>query len=168
MGPSSQLRIADLLTTHRLHLVTAESCTGGLLGHLVTNIPGSSAYYLGGLVAYANTAKMKWLGVKQETLAQYGAVSRETVLEMAQGIRRAFAGEFDEDKIISLSISGIAGPDGGTEKKPVGTVWIGLSSPWEDKADNFHFSGDRLAVKTQAAETALEMLRVSMEMHWPI
>ena len=166
MGPSRQLRIADLLTTHRLHLVTAESCTGGLLGNLVTNIPGSSAYYLGGLVAYANIAKMNWLGVKQETLAHYGAVSLETVLEMAQGVRRAFAGEFDEDKIISLSISGIAGPDGGTDEKPVGTVWIGLSSPWVDEANKFHFNGDRLAVKMQAAEEALKMLLDALVNHF--
>ncbi len=151
-------QIADLLKQNHLYLATAESCTGGLLGHLITNTPGASAYYLGGQIAYTNQAKIRWLGVRPETLARCGAVSRETVLEMAQGIRRAFGDKMGKEKIISLSISGIAGPDGGTDAKPVGTVWIGLSSPWGDEAMKFHFHGDRLAIKMQSAEQALEML----------
>jgi nicotinamide-nucleotide amidase len=162
---SLMYKIADLLLTHKLYLVTAESCTGGLLGHLITNIPGSSGYYMGGQIAYSNLAKMRWLNVKQETLAKYGAVSRETVLEMAQGIRRAFAGDGDAIKIISLSISGIAGPSGGSEDKPVGMVWVGLSSPWGDEANEFRFDGDRLAIKAQSADKALEMLMATLTAH---
>jgi len=153
-----QSQITNLLKQNHLYLATAESCTGGLLGHLITNTPGASAYYLGGQIAYTNQAKMRWLGVRTETLARCGAVSRETVLEMAQGIRCAFGGEMGEEKIISLSISGIAGPDGGTDAKPVGTVWIGLASPWGDEASEFHFNGDRLAIKMQSAEQTLKML----------
>jgi PncC family amidohydrolase len=147
-----------LLKKNGLWLATAESCTGGLLGHLITNIPGSSEYYLGGFITYSNSAKERFLGVKSSVLNLFGAVSRETVLEMASGVREAFKKEKDIDQIIGVSISGIAGPDGGTAKKPVGTVWIGISSQKENKAICFNFSGDRGDIKAQSAQAALRMI----------
>jgi PncC family amidohydrolase len=135
-----------------LWLATAESCTGGLISHLITNVAGSSTYYLGGVTAYSNEAKVRLLGVRQETLEQHGAVSEETVLEMARGIRKAMEAD------IGISVSGIAGPAGGTPDKPLGTVWIGLSSPRDEYARHFLWSGDRLAVKEQSAQAAMKMV----------
>jgi PncC family amidohydrolase len=133
-------------------LATAESCTGGLLGDLVTDISGCSDYYLGGVVVYANAAKKTLLSVPDDILDRYGAVSGETVTVMADAIRRILGAD------VSLSISGIAGPLGGTKEKPVGTVWIGLSSSSGTKAELFHFSGERKKIKSQAANSALQML----------
>jgi len=133
-------------------LAVAESCTGGLLSHLITNVPGSSEYFLGGVVTYANQAKIQILGVKPETLEKYGAVSRETVLEMAHGVRRVFSAD------IAFSVSGIAGPGGGVPGKPVGTVWIGMSVAELDQAWCFQFGGDRQEIKRQAAEMAMKLL----------
>lgn len=101
---------------------TAESCTGGYLAHLFTKVPGSSAYFWGGIVSYDNSVKMNQLGVKAETLEQFGAVSEETIKEMAEGVRKRLGTTY------GLATSGIAGPDGGTPEKPVGTIWIALSS----------------------------------------
>jgi PncC family amidohydrolase len=111
-------------------------------------VPGSSEYFLGGVTAYANEAKARLLGVRWETLDQFGAVSEETVLEMARGARQALGAE------VGLSTSGIAGPGGGTPEKPVGLVWIGLSAPGFERAWRFQWPGDRLAVKEQSAEAA--------------
>jgi PncC family amidohydrolase len=147
-----------LLKKNGLWLTTAESCTGGLLGHLITNIPGSSDYYLGGFITYSNSAKERFLGVKSSVLASFGAVSRETVLEMANGVREAFKEEKNIGRIIGISISGIAGPEGGSLEKPVGTVWIGISSRNENNAICFHFKGERAEIKTQAAQEALKMV----------
>jgi PncC family amidohydrolase len=144
--------VGELLLPHGLWLATAESCTGGLIGHLITNVAGSSAYYLGGVTAYSNQAKVRLLGVRKETLEQHGAVSEETVLEMARGVRKAMGAD------IGISVSGIAGPTGGTPDKPVGTVWIGLSSARDVYARHFLWSGDRLAVKEQSAQAALKMV----------
>ena len=141
-----------LLRQKGLTLATAESCTGGLVGHLLTNVPGSSDYYLGGIISYANQAKMGLLGVRQETLERYGAVSQETVLEMAYGARQALSAG------LGLSISGIAGPGGGTPEKPVGLVWVGLSAPGLGEAQRFLFSGDRVSIKEQSAREALRIL----------
>ena len=104
-----------------LKLATAESCTGGNLGHKLTLVPGASSYYYGGIISYSNELKMNLLGVKAETLRQYGAVSSETVKEMAEGVIKQTHAD------VGVSISGIAGPDGGTPEKPVGTVWIGIA-----------------------------------------
>ncbi len=147
-----EFRIGKLLRRLGWRLATAESCTGGLIGHRLTNVPGSSDYYLGGVIAYANELKMGLLAVRPTTLEQFEAVSRETVLEMARGVRTALAAE------AGLSVSGIAGPGGGTPTKPVGLVWIGLSLPRCEQAWKFHFQGDRLQVKEQAAEQALALL----------
>lgn len=143
---------------NKLFLVTAESCTGGLLGHLITSIAGSSDYYLGGFVAYSNQAKERFLGVNSDTLKRHGAVSAETVREMAEGARRAFAGMREARDIIAVSISGIAGPGGGTADKPVGTVWIGLAGEFGICAEHFLFFGDRHEIKMQSAQEALLQL----------
>ncbi|HPS41781.1 MAG TPA: CinA family protein [Anaerolineaceae bacterium] len=153
-----EVQISDPLRASNLKLVLAESCTGGLAGHLVTNVPGSSDYYLGSITAYAYEAKEALLGVRHETLQRYVAVSRETVLEMAHGARHALAGGFPLDSIIGLSISGIAGPGGGLPGKPVGTVWIGLSAADGDHAWYFHFQGNRLQNKRSAARQALKLV----------
>ena len=149
--------VGEILRQRGLCLAVAESCTGGLISHLVTNVPGSSAYYLGGVTAYANEVKIHLLGVHPETLEKYGAVSSETVIEMARGVRIALAAD------IGISVSGIAGPDGGTHDKPVGTVWIGLSSPQEEYSRHYLWSGDRLAVKQQSAQAALKLLLENLQ-----
>ena len=135
-----------------MSLATAESCTGGLIGDRITDIPGSSDYYLGGVIAYANRTKEHILGVNSETLERYGAVSRETVIEMAQGARQALGAQ------IAISVSGVAGPGGGTPEKPVGLVWIGLSAPDGEQAWRFIWPGDRRQVKSQTAEQAFGLL----------
>ena len=145
--------IGGLLKNRGLKLAVAESCTGGLIGHRITNIPGSSDYYLGSVTAYAYEAKEKLLGVNHATLEKYGAVSEETVLEMARGIRQALAAD------IGVSVSGIAGPGGGLPLKPVGTVWFGFSTPTGDWAFRFLFNGDRIQIKELSAEKALMLLR---------
>lgn len=145
--------MGELLRQRGLWLAVAESCTGGLIGHLLTNVPGSSDYFLGGVIAYANEAKVGLLGVRQDTLEKHGAVSQETALEMARGVRTAMQAG------IGISVTGIAGPSGGTVEKPVGTVWIGLSSNDEEYARHFQWSGNRLSVKKQSAQAALQMLR---------
>ena len=130
----------------------AESCTGGLVCHRITNVPGSSEYFLGGVIAYAYEAKVGLLDVRWDTLEQYGAVSQQTVLEMARGVRVKLGAE------IGLAVSGIAGPGGGTEEKPIGLVWIGLCAPELERAQVHLFKGDRLQVKEQSAEQALRLL----------
>lgn len=144
--------IGALLKAKGYKLAVAESCTGGLIGHRITNIPGSSEYYLGSVTAYAYEAKERLLGVQHNTLTQYGAVSEETALEMARGVRQALTAD------IGVSVTGIAGPGGGIPTKPVGTVWVGLSAPGGDRTVQFLFKGTRLQVKKQAAEQALLLL----------
>ena len=141
-----------MLRERGLKLALAESCTGGLLGDRITNIPGSSEYFLGGVVAYAYSAKVNLLGVSWDTLNSKGAVSQATVLEMARGARRVFGAD------IAASISGIAGPGGGTVDKPVGTTWIGLAAPDGEWARQFQFHGARQENKASAAEASFQML----------
>jgi PncC family amidohydrolase len=147
-----EVLIGDLLRARGLKLATAESCTGGLVGDRITNVAGSSDYFLGGVVAYAYEAKVALLGVSWGTLAQYGAVSRETVLEMARGARKVLGAD------IAVSVSGIAGPSGGLPNKPVGTTWLGLSAPEGDWARLHLFNGDRTQNKASSAEAALKFL----------
>jgi PncC family amidohydrolase len=151
-GEPLEVLAGELLRREGLRLAVAESCTGGLVGHRLTNVPGSSTYYMGSVTAYAYEAKVRLLGVRWGTLEKYGAVSKETVLEMACGVRRALAAD------IGVSVSGIAGPGGSTPDKPVGLVWIGLSAAGVDEAWKFIWPGDRLAVKEQSAEAALRLL----------
>ena len=147
-----EAELGELLRQRGLRLATAESCTGGLVGHRVTNIPGSSDYYLGGVTAYSNEAKQRLLGVRTGTLQAHGAVSRESVLEMAQGARRAVGAE------IGVSVSGVAGPGGGSPGKPVGLVWLGLSTPQGDWAVERLFHGSRVEIKEASAEAALKLV----------
>ena len=149
---SLEFRVGKLLQERKLKLALAESCTGGLVGNRITDIPGSSEYFLGGVVAYAYEAKVALLGVSWDTLNTRGAVSRETVLEMARGARRVLSTD------IAVSVSGIAGPGGGTTEKPVGTTWIGLVTGKGEWAKLFHFSGDRTKIKLSAADSALQLL----------
>lgn len=142
-----------LLAQEGLTLGCAESCTGGLMSHMVTGVAGSSAYFLGGVVAYANGVKEQVLGVLPQTLLTFGAVSEETALEMAQGVRAITKAD------IGLSITGIAGPDGGTVDKPVGTICFGLASNGGTQTHTFHFAGTRAMVQGQAATMGLDLVR---------
>lgn len=144
--------IGKALKEKGLRLAIAESCTGGLLSSMITDIPGSSDYFEGAVVAYANSAKSGRLGVKRSTLASFGAVSRETAREMAQGAGKAFRAD------VSAAITGIAGPGGGTPEKPVGLVFIAVSKGSRTTVKRFLFKGGRKAVKRQSAEAALGML----------
>lgn len=134
-------------------IATAESCTGGLIAKRITDISGSSAVFLGGCVTYANSAKEGLIGVSHESLLKYGAVSEQVALEMARGVRRAVGAD------IAISTTGIAGPDGGTPDKPVGTVWVGISSEKGDRAVLLHLSPrrERSYIRTLTASNALYM-----------
>lgn len=141
-----------LLKKRGLTLSLAESCTGGLVAHRITNISGSSNYFLGGVVAYSNEAKEKMLGVPHEILVRYGAVSEETARAMAEEARRLFASD------LALAVTGIAGPTGGTPEKPVGLVYIALAAEEKVRCERHIWNGDRLQNKAQSAEAALETL----------
>ncbi len=151
-------KIGPLLNKFGYKLVVAESCTGGLISDRITNIPGSSEYYLGGVCAYAYEAKRTILGVKPETLEKYGAVSEETVLEMSLGVRKLFSKEVDLEKLVGISVSGIAGPGGGIPKKPVGLVWVSLSTHNGNWAWNNIFDGNRIQNKEYSSDFALSSL----------
>lgn len=150
-------KVGDLLRARGLKLATAESCTGGLVADRITNVPGSSEYFRGGIVAYAYEAKVALLKVSWDTLRAYGAVSKETVIEMARGARVALGAD------IAISVSGIAGPGGGMPDKPVGTTWIGLSTTDGDWARKHIWDGDRLQNKAYSADGALELLMDYLE-----
>jgi nicotinamide-nucleotide amidase len=145
--------VGEMLRESGLTLAVAESCTGGLIGHRVTSVAGSSDYFQGGVVSYSNEAKMDLLQVPPETLAEHGAVSSETARDMALGVREAFHAD------LGLSVTGIAGPSGGSEAKPVGTVYIGLAAPDEVEVWHYLFHGNREAIKILSAQTALDRLR---------
>lgn len=147
-----ETKIGKLLFEKKLTLSLAESCTGGLIGHRLTNVPGSSEYFMGGIVSYAYQAKVNLLGVSWDSLKQHGAVSAEVVREMALGARRAFNTD------IGLAVSCIAGPGGATPNKPVGTSWCGISFGEVDLQYHFILEGNRLQVKELLAQKALETL----------
>ncbi|MCW2261112.1 MULTISPECIES: competence/damage-inducible protein A [Sphingobacterium] len=138
--------------SHRLTLTTAESCTGGSLAAMITAVPGCSAMYVGGTVPYSNKLKQQLLDVREETLSQYGAVSEQTVIEMAQGAKYKF------DTNYAVATSGIAGPTGGTPEKPVGTVWIAIAGEKETIARKFQFQNDRTINIERTRQLALFML----------
>ena len=146
--------IGELLRTKGLTLAIAESCTGGYLSHLITSVPGSSDFFLGGMVAYSNQAKNTLLGVNSETLSTHGAVSEATIIEMANQARLRFHAD------IGVATSGIAGPDGGTDEKPVGTVWIAFSDKHETTARRLQFTKDRMLNVRLASAAVLNMIRV--------
>ena len=155
-GDTLELVVGRMLLERRLTLAVAESCTGGLLGHRLTNVPGSSAYFERGVLVYSNRSKEELLGVPDSVLRTHGAVSAPCAEAMARGVATLTSAP------CALAVTGIAGPDGGTPTKPVGTVFVGLAVRGETLARRFHFAGDRAAVKWQSTQTALDMLRRSL------
>ncbi len=145
--------VGHYLRKGNLTLSTAESCTGGLIGNLLTNVPGSSDYYVGGMVVYSNRAKADLLQVLPQTLDEHGAVSGPVVVQMAEGVRRKLKSD------LGLAVTGIAGPDGGSKDKPVGTVHIGLSAASETLSGHYRFLGKREQVKLNTATMALDWVR---------
>jgi len=147
-----QQQLATILTDRKLTLATAESCTGGALSHVLTDMPGASAYFLGGVIAYHNDVKRALLGVPEKILASHGAVSLQTALAMAEGCRERF------DSDIAISITGVAGPTGGSPGKPVGLVYMAVSTRRQTEGVEHRFSGDRVEVRRQAVSAAIEMV----------
>jgi nicotinamide-nucleotide amidase len=155
-GDTLEAVIGGRLRRRRATIAVAESCTGGLVSHRLTNVPGSSAYVRGAVVAYHNDVKRGVLGVPQATRSRGGAVSAQTARAMAEGVRRMAGAD------VGLSVTGIAGPAGGSTSKPVGLVWIGLADARGSQAQKHQFFGDRRSIKAQAAQTALNWLRLSL------
>ncbi len=135
-----------------LTLSTAESCTGGLIGHLLTEIPGSSDYYLGGLISYSDTLKQRELGVDAVVLEKHGAVSAQTCVAMAEGARRRYGTD------VAVAVSGVAGPGGGTDAKPIGLTYVAVADAAGHDVQRHQWSGDRHANKVASAEAALNLL----------
>lgn len=150
--PSIEKIVGDLLRTKKQTIATAESCTGGYIAHLLTSISGSSAYYQGSVIAYSYEVKKQELNVANGDLEKYGAVSEQVVLQMARGAQQKFKTDY------AISASGIAGPDGGTAEKPVGTVWIGIATPTKVYAQKFLFGTHRIRNVQKTADMALNML----------
>lgn len=152
-------KVGELLSNHNLTLALAESCTGGLIGHRLTQIAGSSSYFLEGAVTYSNAAKKNRLGVSEDLLTKHGAVSAEVALAMAEGIRKTAGSDY------GLSVTGIAGPDGGSTEKPVGLTFIAVSGPGGSECERFLFHQDRRRNKDRAAQAALNLLRLNLLKH---
>lgn len=148
-------QVGQFLLEKGWKLVIAESCTGGGLGEQITSISGSSKWFDRGFITYSNQAKIEMLGVSPKTLEEHGAVSEETVLEMAAGALKQSRAQ------LSIAISGIAGTDGGTPDKPVGTVWIGWATATNARAEKYLLSGDRQAIRRQAIEISLKKISMA-------
>jgi nicotinamide-nucleotide amidase len=146
-------KIVRLLSARKKTLALAESCTGGFITNGITNVPGASEIFPGGIVAYSNGAKEKFLGVQKKSLEKFGAVSEAVAREMAEGARKKFGADF------AIAVTGIAGPTGGTKDKPVGTVFIALAGNFETVVERKFNSCEREAFKQLTAQQALEMLR---------
>lgn len=144
--------LAGILLMKGRTMSVAESCTGGMIGSRITAVPGSSSYFLGGVISYSNDSKERLLGVSRATLEEHGAVSPQTAAEMAAGVRSLLGSD------VSVAVTGIAGPDGGTAGKPVGLVYIAVCGDGMDGVRGFRMDGDRTAVRSSAAEAALRML----------
>ena len=149
--------IGRLLRDRGWRIATAESCTGGLIAHRITNVAGSSDYFESGVISYSNESKMELLKVPEGIIHAYGAVSRQTAIAMAEGIRRL------RNTDMGLGVTGIAGPAGGTAEKPVGLVYIALSSEIRVECSELRFGGEREAIKLRMSEAALEMIRGQLE-----
>ena len=153
--------LVQYLITHNISISSAESCSGGRISKLITDIPGCSAIYPGSVCAYSNEMKIKWLNVKTSTLEQYGAVSAETALEMAQGIRAATNSDY------GISTTGIAGPGGGSVEKPIGLVYIAVVGPNYQRVEKLPLNPNipltRATIQQQAAEYALYLLSDSLK-----
>lgn len=152
MNFPSPATLSRLFTGRGWTLATAESCTGGLLGNLITDQPGSSEFYLGGVIAYSNRSKRELLGVGDDILKTPGAVSSQTALAMARGVRKLFLSS------IGVAITGIAGPGGGGPGKPVGLVYVAVCGPKGEMAKQYLFSGSRREAKLRSAEQAIALL----------
>ena len=148
-GLATRLQAACL--THGLHVATVESCTGGLVGHAITTVPGSSAYYVGGLITYSNEVKQAHAGVPAEVLAAHGAVSAQVAVAMADGTRTRFGAD------VAVSVTGVAGPDGGSAEKPVGLTYIGIADAHGTDVRRYLWTGDRAANQLDSAAAALEL-----------
>jgi PncC family amidohydrolase len=144
-------------------LASAESCTGGMIAHTLTNIAGSSGCVLGGIVAYDNAIKKAELGVRESTLREHGAVSQQCAQEMAEGVRSRFCAASGLEKVIGISTTGIAGPGGGTTEKPVGLVFIGISTPIGSRAYRFVWRYDRIGNKTASTLQALRLVDLFLQ-----
>jgi PncC family amidohydrolase len=151
MNEAIEQTLGRLLLQHRLWLAVAESCTGGLVSHRLTNVPGSSAYFKGGVIAYDNAVKQAVLGVLGTLIEQHGAVSPEVALAMAVGVKRALQAD------IGLGITGIAGPDGGTPAKPVGLAYVAIAAPGLERVERCLAGGERQANKAYFADAALQL-----------
>ena len=149
--------LGKLLIHHGINLSIAESCTGGYISHLITRISGSSAYYKGSIVSYANEAKMDLLNVGENELQNHGAVSKEVVEKMAMEVKKRFNTDY------SIATSGVAGPNGGSELKPVGTVWIAISGPNGVKSKRFQFGRNRIRNIKKAALMSMDLLRIEIQ-----
>ncbi len=145
-------KLVSVLKEKALTISTAESCTGGGIGHAVTAVSGSSSVYAGGVISYTNEVKEKVLGVPAEILEQYGAVSSQTAKAMAEGVRNLLHTDF------GVSVTGLAGPNGDGSGKPVGLVYIGVSDKTSADVHEFVFKGDRQSVRAQAVDAAIELL----------
>ncbi len=159
MSEPLEVIVGKVLMEKKLTLALAESCTGGLIGHRITDVAGSSSYFVGGIVAYSYEAKEKLLGVHHDTLYDHGAVSHETAAEMAHGVRRVLGTD------IGISVTGIAGPGGGLPGKPVGLVYICLSARYYEHVEKFIWHKDRSGNKWDSSEAALQMLKDYLEAH---
>lgn len=148
--------VGNLLREREKTVSTAESCTGGLIAHKLTSISGSSDYFLGSIVSYANEVKMASLGVSEQNLIEFGAVSEQVVIQMAESSRNQMKTDY------SIAVSGIAGPNGGTEEKPIGTVWIAIATPTSTSTKKYLFGHDRERNIEISANTALNLLRKSL------
>lgn len=144
-------RVKDLFVRKGLTLAAAESCTGGFISSRLTDVPGSSAYFIGGIVSYANSAKVELLGVPSAVIREHGAVSERTARLMAQGVRRRFPAD------IGIAVTGIAGPGGGTKEKPAGLVYMAVAAGKGVESTKRLFSGTRLQIKKKTADAALRM-----------
>lgn len=152
MGEQLERVAGRLLSEAGLKLAVAESCTGGLLGSRITDVPGSSAYFLGGVLAYADALKTLLLWVPPEVIRKHGAVSAECAAQMARGVLEVTGAD------IAIAVTGIAGPDGGSAEKPVGTVYITLVAPAVEQVERFEWHEDRTGNKRLSVEAALQML----------
>lgn len=150
-GPAFENRLADLLRQRDKSIAVAETLTGGLVTDIITNVPGASRYFLGGIVAYSNKSKMKSLGVKEATLRVNGAVSEQSASEMAVGIREHFGSDY------GIAITGLAGPGGASFGKPIGLVFFAFTNGKTTMVERMEFTGDRLNIKRAAASQVLRM-----------
>jgi PncC family amidohydrolase len=152
MAEALEAKVGEALRKHGWTLALGESCTGGLLGHRITNVPSSSDYFVGGYIAYAYEAKEQLLGVRHNTLYKHGAVSQETVLEMARGARQMFNTD------VGIAVTGISGPGGGTPDKPIGLTWVAASTRDDEWSESHIWEGDRQSNKAESATAALALL----------